>query len=58
MSAERVRGHVAITRHLGEGNSAADEQYNAMGTSDFIAGLMERHEKQAWLLRAHIEERG
>jgi starvation-inducible DNA-binding protein len=28
-----------------------------MGTSDFLTTLMEKHEKMAWLLRAHIEER-
>ncbi|NTV65730.1 MAG: DNA starvation/stationary phase protection protein, partial [Oscillochloris sp.] len=37
---------------------ACDEQYDDMGTSDFLTGLMERHEKLAWLLRAHIEQRG
>jgi starvation-inducible DNA-binding protein len=25
------------------------------GTSDFITGLMETHEKMAWMLRAHLK---
>jgi starvation-inducible DNA-binding protein len=25
-----------------------------MGTSDFVTGLMEQHEKMAWMLRAHL----
>jgi starvation-inducible DNA-binding protein len=27
---------------------------NDMGTSDFVTGLMEKHEKIAWMLRAHL----
>jgi len=27
---------------------------NDSGTSDFITGLMETHEKMAWMLRAHL----
>jgi starvation-inducible DNA-binding protein len=26
-----------------------------MGTNDFLTGLMEGHEKMAWMLRAHLE---
>jgi len=33
------------------------EQYRDIGTNDFLTGLMERHEKMAWMLRAHLEER-
>ena len=58
MVAQLVNDHEAIIRHLRQDLRATDEQYNDMGTSDFLTGLMERHEKQAWLLRAHIEERG
>lgn len=25
------------------------------GTNDFLTGLMERHEKMAWMLRAMVE---
>jgi starvation-inducible DNA-binding protein len=28
---------------------------NDMGSSDFITGIMEEHEKMAWFLRAHIK---
>ncbi len=58
MVAHLVAGHEAIIRNLRQDVRAADEQYDDMGTSDFLTGLMERHEKQAWLLRAHIEQRG
>ena len=31
-----------------------DEKYRDMGTNDFLIGLMERHEKMAWMLRAFL----
>lgn len=34
---------------------ACDEKYNDMGTNDFLTGLMEKHEKMAWILRAFLE---
>lgn len=39
-----LRGHI---------KSFADD-YHDLGTSDFITGLMEKHEKMAWFLRAHL----
>jgi starvation-inducible DNA-binding protein len=30
------------------------EEWQDVGTSDFITGLMETHEKMAWMLRAHL----
>jgi len=30
-------------------------EYGDLGTSDFITGLMEEHEKMAWMLRAHLK---
>lgn len=57
MLAQLVADHEAIIRHLRRDLRACDEQYDDMGTSDFLTGLMEQHEKQAWLLRAHIEQR-
>lgn len=58
MVANLVADHEAIIRHLRKDLRAADEQYDDMGTSDYLTGLMEKHEKWAWLLRAHIEQRG
>ena len=28
--------------------------YHDAGTNDFLVGLMEQHEKQAWMLRALV----
>jgi starvation-inducible DNA-binding protein len=57
MVTDLVADHEAIIRHLRKDLRACDEQYDDMGTSDFLTGLMEKHEKMAWLLRAHIEQR-
>ncbi len=32
-----------------------DEAHKDAGTSDFVTGLMEKHEKIAWMLRAHLK---
>jgi len=32
----------------------ADEWYD-LGSSDFITGIMEKHEKMAWMLRSHLQ---
>lgn len=49
--------HEATIRQLREDADACEEQYNDMGTNDFLTGLMQAHEKMAWMLRAHITER-
>ncbi len=38
-------------------NKLADE-FHDLGTSDFITGIMEKHEKMAWMLRAHVGQNG
>jgi starvation-inducible DNA-binding protein len=35
-------------------NPIANE-YGDAGTSDFVTGLMEKHEKMAWMLRSHLK---
>jgi len=49
-----LEAHEAIIMHLrGNINQYANEWKDA-GTTDFITGLMETHEKMAWMLRAHL----
>jgi starvation-inducible DNA-binding protein len=57
MVANLMADHEAIIRSLRKDLRACDEQYDDMGTSDFLTGLMEKHEKTAWMLRALLEER-
>jgi starvation-inducible DNA-binding protein len=35
-------------------NQFANE-WRDVGTSDFFTGMMETHEKMAWMLRAHLK---
>ena len=42
---EFIRGNI---------NPFANE-FHDLGTSDFITGLMENHEKMAWMLRSHLK---
>lgn len=47
--------HDSIIEFLrGNINEFADAHKDA-GTSDYITGLMEKHEKIAWMLRAHLQ---
>ena len=32
------------------------DKYADAGTSDFLTGLLEKHEKMAWMLRAYNEK--
>jgi starvation-inducible DNA-binding protein len=52
---ELLTDHENIIIFLRENISRFDEEYGDAGTSDFITGLMEEHEKMAWMLRAHFK---
>lgn len=45
--------HESIIIYLRGNIAAFAEDYQDSGSSDFITGLMETHEKMAWFLRAH-----
>lgn len=47
-------GHEAIIRQLREDVETVDD-LDDEGTTDFLTGLMEAHEKRAWMLRSHLE---
>ncbi len=52
---ELLADHESIIIHFRENiNRFADEFHDA-GTSDFITGIMEVHEKMAWMLREHLK---
>lgn len=53
MIASLLDGHETIIRHI-RADLAAVEAAGDEGTADFLIGLMEGHEKRAWLLRAHL----
>src|SRR5262249_42614000 len=47
--------HEAIIRQLRADADAAAITFHDMGTNDFLIGLMEKHEKMAWMLRSFLE---
>ncbi|MGE0799030.1 MAG: Dps family protein [Lautropia sp.] len=49
-----LAAHEALIRNLRE-DADASSKHGDEGTADFLTGLMEAHEKMAWMLRAHIE---
>ena len=56
MLADLVRGHETIIVAMREAIPDIEEQED-YGTMDFLTKLMEQHEKMAWFLRAHLQER-
>ncbi len=46
--------HESLIRSLRKDVSAVVEEYRDLGTADFMTGIMEQHEKMAWMLRAHL----
>ncbi|MBA4056598.1 MAG: DNA starvation/stationary phase protection protein [Marivirga sp.] len=52
---ELLMDHEAIIIRLREGINVIMNEYQDAGTSDFITGLMEKHEKMAWMLRSHLK---
>ena len=53
MLANLLADHEAVIRTLRAGAEEA-EKHNDMGTNDFLIGLMEKHEKTAWMLRSFV----
>jgi starvation-inducible DNA-binding protein len=49
----RLKEHPGQSASTLEMESCADK-FHDMGTSDFLTGLMEQHEKMAWMLRALV----
>ena len=49
-----LEDHEAIIIYLRENINQYANEWHDQGTSDFITGLMEVHEKMAWMLRAHL----
>jgi starvation-inducible DNA-binding protein len=50
-----LEDHESIIIHLRENIERYDEEWKDAGTTDFITGLLETHEKMAWMLRAHLK---
>jgi starvation-inducible DNA-binding protein len=55
MISNLLNDHENTIKYLRKSSEECDEKYHDMGTNDFLIGLMEIHEKMAWMLRAHLD---
>ena len=46
--------HVAIIQFIRGNICQVEEDFNDVGTADFLTGLLQEHEEMAWMLRASI----
>lgn len=46
--------HEGLIGHLRQDLVKCDEEFGDLGTNDFLTGLLQRHEKMAWMLRATL----
>lgn len=53
MIADLLGNHEVIIKQL-RSLISKTEELGDMGTNDFVNGLLGKHEKQAWMLRAHL----
>lgn len=51
---ELLADHETIIRTLRQKIVPMEEDFNDLGTADFLTGLMQDHEKMAWFLRSHL----
>jgi starvation-inducible DNA-binding protein len=55
MLANLLADHEAVIQSLRGDLPTVMDKYDDAGTNDFLTGLMEKHEKMAWMLRAFLE---
>lgn len=55
MIKELVADHETIVKALRKHVDDTEEKYGDKGTSDFLTGLMQEHEKMAWKLRKYFK---
>ena len=56
MISNLLTDHEEIIKTLRKDADECEDKYHDIGTNDFLIGIMEKHEKMAWMLRAHIEQ--
>ncbi len=55
MIAGLLADHEVVIQKLRKDLETCANTCEDMGTSDYLTGLMEKHEKMAWMLRAYLE---
>jgi starvation-inducible DNA-binding protein len=54
MLATLLADHEALARALREDIDTVNDRARDVGTADFLTGLLEQHEKSAWMLRSFL----
>ncbi|MBP2833787.1 DNA starvation/stationary phase protection protein [Aquimarina sp. U1-2] len=54
MIEQLVNDHETLIRELREDIVKCEEEYNDVGTGDFLTSLLVDHEKMAWMLRSYL----
>jgi len=49
-----IADHESIIRNIRMEIAPVSESSNDIGSTDFVTGIMEQHEKMAWMLRAYL----
>ena len=49
-----LEDHETIIRSLRRDITIISDRFKDLGTADFMTGLMEQHEKMAWMLRSYL----
>jgi len=52
---ELLADHESIIVRLRENIDPIETKGNDIGTSDYLTGLLSKHEKMSWMLRAHLK---
>lgn len=47
--------HESVSRAIRESIAIVGDKHHDVGTEDFLTGLLEKHEKTAWMLRSILE---
>ena len=55
MLAALLADHESLTRTLRTDVDTVTDKHRDTGTADFLTGLLEQHEKMAWMLRSFLE---
>jgi starvation-inducible DNA-binding protein len=50
-----LEDHESVVRSLRKDIIISSDEYKDLGTADFMTGLMEQHEKMAWMLRSYLQ---
>lgn len=57
MLSNLLADHESVIRSLRKDLETCANKYQDQGTTDFLTGLMEEHEKMAWMIRSFLEKK-